>query len=257
MSIQIQNSTYYRTEDIHHLLNWMMSTFTQRLLLRGNNQVQVPVTSLRLALTYAMPDAVDEETWVYEPYNRRTSWTHSGSNPTIRLRVARKSKLVQSGVKSLSEGLSSTVDRETAPVEFSKQIIKQVITTLRMQHPILPNSHVMAEIQNKNLAIGIDRDATKVKRLTKEESVQRLLEMYGPGKAMQGSRRTWSGHWRLERAEHYYYREWLRREEWRKKYEAKGGILESHWIHETYPEYLRRIADEMEQGKHTLSWKKK
>jgi len=72
--------------------------------------------------------------------------------------------------------------------------------------------------------------------------------LYGPGGEMPGSSRTHKWYWscKLFNAELAYTREFLRREEWRKKLEAKGVSLSPEEANETLPQYLRRRADELE-----------
>lgn len=80
---------------------------------------------------------------------------------------------------------------------------------------------------------------------TKEEKIEGYLEHLGDtSQPMEGSSRTWRGQWTLSPIEDYYTREWQRREAWAEKIRALGEDVDSH---ESFPDYLRRCADELER----------
>ena len=87
----------------------------------------------------------------------------------------------------------------------------------------------------------------KVKK-TEGEKLAYLKEMYDPHREMDGSSTVQRWRWNTSEIEGNYEAEWRRREEWRRKFEAAGGRLEPHEIHETFSEYLRRRADEWDRN---------
>ncbi len=91
-------------------------------------------------------------------------------------------------------------------------------------------------------------DTVAKKRLTKAESEQFHRKLYGNGGEMGGSSRTHQWYWRhkLSDAERAYAREWTRRDKYREKLAKKGVELGSNELNETFPQYLRRLADELE-----------
>jgi hypothetical protein len=98
------------------------------------------------------------------------------------------------------------------------------------------------------------------RQLTKEEKLARLLtdSFYGEGGLLEGPDWAWAsgqrcptGKWayRIEAAQEYYERELAARNKYVKQIKELGGVPKPY---ETFPVYLRRLADEMETGRRTF-----
>lgn len=108
----------------------------------------------------------------------------------------------------------------------------------------------------RDIAIPItDRIRDPYRRLTQQQQIERLTELYGAGGELAGvgwgyrkghRSGTWQWHGRVEDARAYYENERDARMEYGAKLKKLGVEVEPY---ETFPEYLRRMADLFEKGK--------
>ena len=152
---------------------------------------------------------------------------------------------------------SLTDEQDLAPMQFTFDVVR----VLRRLHELfLPygNSHgskdgntytrkpVPADLHRIPMTERLPKQDRPKK--TREEAQQALLDNYGPGPIMGGCSSTRPYQWSLMDIESYYAREYKRRVEWKDKLEKKGGIVQPWERLETFPQYLRRMADEFESG---------
>ena len=136
------------------------------------------------------------------------------------------------------------------PNEVPRQVVRAIVDCLRARQRCT-NAE---EAYSKQIRI----DGRKPKgqgigkpKSTADQQLQRMREMYGIGQIMPGGRKKASYLWvsKVSEANYYYGQEYAARDAWRVKLETKGHRLQPSEIHETFPNYLRRIADELEKKK--------
>lgn len=233
MALEInKNYTYYNTSDII------------RLLEGAANQVGIQV-NVSVRVVYQNSDDFNGEV-IFKVRNRRVRYSWSRQNNSLPSRVTlcmpRKSNFAQTSAMNYMAETLVRPSKNVAPASLTESLVSSWILLFSNASNKAEDLAKWAKLQDP---IGWDTKQSR-NRLSVEESLAHMKELYGPGRVMRGSSRTWTGRWRVSTIGYYYEREFDRREKWRTRFEAKGGVLQPDEIHETFPEYLRRMADEIE-----------
>jgi hypothetical protein len=155
---------------------------------------------------------------------------------------------IRSNMSLVADSLSG--ENDLAPLQFTRDVAAALLRLNEYFMPYAARGNRRIELSPEVVCRRIPMDnklpPQTRKKLTVDEAKQRLLEEYGPGPVMKGSSSTYAGQWDLRDAEYYYTREYQRRDDWRRKYEEKHGVLPARLNLETFPQYLRRMANEIE-----------
>jgi hypothetical protein len=152
-----------------------------------------------------------------------------------------------------------------APNTFVAELVTALIEhSLRGNWQIKRSTGIAQQVQQAATAISHEHQLRVMDRieappearrgLTPDEKLARLQSdsFYGGGGVLEGPSWAWrSGQrcptgkweWRISSAQEYYERELEARTKYIKQIEKLGGAVK---LYETFPEYLRRLADEME-----------
>lgn len=179
--------------------------------------------------------------------NEKLAIDDENDNAFVRLPWGRESLYLASpGLATKKLGIVALATPDSVSPQFVSAIVKCLSRQIRC-----------ADIQRAaTRTIRIDSRRAKGQgvakpKATAEQQLQRMRDMYGIGRLMPGGRKKVSYLWssKISDAHYYYGQEFAARDAWRIKLEAKGHKLEPVEVHETFPEYLRRIADELEKKK--------
>jgi hypothetical protein len=160
-------------------------------------------------------------------------------------------------------------EQAVAPNMFVKGIVETVITSCLGHIWAEPSAKQNIANQSAELATRISQEHQlrimdniecppgARRRLSKEQKLARLLtdSFYGDGGCLEGPGWAWAsgqrcptGKWayRIEAAQEYYERELAARNKYVKQIKELGGVPKPY---ETFPEYLHRLANAMEEGR--------
>lgn len=234
--LNISNTTCYETSDIASLVKSILEQTQER-----PSEIHLSVRYQDYLSDYFAASAPD----MSKASRRRSRWRGSREERTGVVYLARKGYFEQDSAM----GFMALADKVVLPdsVRQLADVLHRVLGFGVGQstgwHNIYTPKDVWANLPD--VRIGSNPKATK---RTKEDKAKHALGQYGLGSKMHGSSRTYAGYWayRISTACYYYQKEYNRREAWREKAESHGAVVPDDQKHETFPQYLRRMADEFE-----------
>jgi hypothetical protein len=259
---EVTNETAYCTDDLIQLMHKMM-VIGRRYLPHAVSNVNVKVG---FRYRSGDPEDMDPEAlvscWPKGEYGgrrrrgRRHSYHRYGSDRGVTdlqlMYLPRPSHMDHmSPLELFAEGVQQQEGLRQAPRSLYRQIAEYFAFSIGVAidltgkcHRNEPGPIVLPPPEESVLRI---RKVSKPKR-TNEEKAENCLKQYDLGRVLNGGSRRSRWYWagKINQAQYHYKKEWERCDEWRQKAEKYGYEFQPGELHETFPEYLRRLADELE-----------